>query len=428
MNKLLKVVFLLDKTKDSGNGHYERCKSLAKIFPNKKGVKYIFNNFRSFISNNLKAENCVIDSYKINYFTEKKIKKKCKKLITIDDAQVKRKFASDIIINYAPFIKKNLYKNKINSKCKLLLGSEFNFVKSMSQKENFKNKKKFNVFIYFGVKKRLKIINELQKKARKEKKINKIFIFGNGNKKVPHSVFLKKMSESDIILTSAGVTMQEALSKRKIIFAHYFSKNQKQYFDYHQSKKEVYNLKSFENFIKLSSKKITSILKSKIEDEKFNQKFNKIINIKNIINPLKDNIGRNIIIKQYEKKFIKKIYKLQSKPNRVFFKNKKKFNFSSHKLYMNKFFENGNNLIFLFFINKAMAGFIKFILKKKKYDISIIVDKKFRSLGVAQKVLFYFKNNDLLPFSITAKVMKKNLHSIIAFRKAGFGKSDLKII
>ena len=106
MNKQLNTVFLVDRTKNTGNGHYERCKSLEKVFQNNKGIKYIFNNFRDFTSNNLEAENCIIDSYKINYSLEKEIKKKCKKLVTIDDADTKRKFASDIIINYAPFVKK----------------------------------------------------------------------------------------------------------------------------------------------------------------------------------------------------------------------------------------------------------------------------------------------------------------------------------
>jgi spore coat polysaccharide biosynthesis predicted glycosyltransferase SpsG len=428
MSKPLNTVFLVDKTKDSGNGHYERCKSLEKIFQNKKGIKYIFNNFRNFTLNSLETENCIIDSYKINYSLEKEIKKKCKKLITIDDTDAKRKFASDIIINYAPFVKKKFYKNRINFKCKLLLGSDFNFVRGFSSKVNLKNKKKFNVFIYLGIKKRLKKIKELQIKARKQKKINKIFIFGNGTKKVSRKIFLKKMSESDIVLTSAGVTMQEALSKRKIIFAHYFSKNQKQYYDYYKSKKEIYDLKAFENFIKFSSKKIISILNSKINNKKFNQKFDKIIYIKNTINPLKDNLGRNIIIKEYNKKFIKKIYRLQSKQNRVFFQNQNNFSYSTHKLYISKFFKNENNLIFLFFVNKSMAGYIKFVFKQKKYDTSIIIDKKFRSLGIAQKVLFYFKNNKLLPYNITAKVMKKNIQSITAFRKAGFKERDLKII
>ena len=70
MSKPLNTVFLVDKTKDSGNGHYERCKSLEKIFQNKKGIKYIFNNFRNFTLNSLETENCIIDSYKINYSLE----------------------------------------------------------------------------------------------------------------------------------------------------------------------------------------------------------------------------------------------------------------------------------------------------------------------------------------------------------------------
>ena len=74
---------------------------------------------------------------------------------------------------------------------------------------------------------------------------------------------------------------------------------------------------------------------------------------------------------------------------------------------MSKFFKNENNLIFLFFVNKSMAGYIKFIYKQKKCDISIIVDKKFRSLGIAKKVLFYFKNNKLLFTILLQKPMKK---------------------
>ena len=147
MNKQLNTVFLVDRTKNTGNGHYERCKSLEKVFQNNKGIKYIFNNFRDFTSNNLEAENCIIDSYKINYSLEKEIKKKCKKLVTIDDADTKRKFASDIIINYAPFVKKIFYKNRINSKCKLLLGSDFNFIRDFSPKVNLKIKKNL-IFLF----------------------------------------------------------------------------------------------------------------------------------------------------------------------------------------------------------------------------------------------------------------------------------------
>ena len=69
-----------------------------------------------------------------------------------------------------------------------------------------------------------------------------------------------------------------------------------------------------------------------------------------------------------------------------------------------------------------MAGYIKFIYKQKKYDISIIVDKKFRSLGIAQKVLFYFKNNKLLLYNITAKVMKKIYIQLKRLKKLGLRK------
>ena len=157
------------------------------------------------------------------------------------------------------------------------------------------------------------------------------------------------------------------------------------------------------------------------------KQFNHIVNLKNIISPLKDKIGRKIYIKVFKNNFSRKIFLLQSKSNRKFFKTKKKFNYISHKLYLSNFFKNEYNFIFLIFIDKKIAGFIKFKLLKNKYDISIIVGNKYRSNGIATKVLHYFKKNKILAYNISARVMKKNINSIKAFKKAGFTSNNLKI-
>ena len=106
------------------------------------------------------------------------------------------------------------------------------------------------------------------KKLEIKKIIDKIFIFGN-KKKVSHEKFLDKMNKSDLLLISSGLTLQEAISKKKIIFSTYFSFNQKRYHEYYKSKKVIYDLKFFNNFLEFPLKKINEILKKKYSKEYF---------------------------------------------------------------------------------------------------------------------------------------------------------------
>ena len=106
----MKLVFFLDKLNKFGYGHTNRCKQFLNIFSEKVHVEYIsLENTKKILEKKYDADIIVIDSYHINYSTEKKLKNYCKLLITIDDAIKKRKFASDIIVNYAPFVKKKFY-------------------------------------------------------------------------------------------------------------------------------------------------------------------------------------------------------------------------------------------------------------------------------------------------------------------------------
>ena len=424
----MKLVFFLDKLNKFGYGHTNRCKQFLNIFSEKVHVEYIsLENTKKILEKKYDADIIVIDSYHINYSTEKKLKNYCKLLITIDDAIKKRKFASDIIVNYAPFVKKKFYIDNCNKNCKLLLGPKYNFVRSVEPIKSFKYKKKFNLFVYFGTKKRSKLIKFILKKLEIKKIIDKIFIFGN-KKKVSHEKFLDKMNKSDLLLISSGLTLQEAISKKKIIFSTYFSLNQKRYHEYYKSKKVIYDLKFFNNFLEFPLKKINEILKKKNTQKNILKRYNRIINIKNIVNPILDNFGNKVFIKEYNNSYLYNLYKLQTTKNRKYFLNTKKINKITHKNYINTFVKDENNLIFLFEINKTIIGFLKLTFFKQKYDVSIVIESKYRNCGIGSAVLRYFNSKSILPYKLTAKIKKKNIESIKAFKKAGFTKDSIIII
>jgi len=266
-NKEKKVLFLYDKFKGSGNGHLSRCKYFSKLFP--KNFKFEFVNSKKKFFLKKKYEFGIIDSYKINYQKERKLKKICKKLVTIDDFS-KRKFASDIIINYSPLAKKSFYKKKI-LKTKLFLGSKYNFVLNFTKFEKKRVKHKVKIFVYLGTKKRSHIMNPLIKEIKKRKIFNETFIFGNGKKITSHKKFLKKMRFSDILILSSGVSLQEGISQKKMIFVTFVSQNQKSFYDYYKKKGLIKDIKYFKRFTKFSDSKILKLIK---ENQKKFVRFN----------------------------------------------------------------------------------------------------------------------------------------------------------
>ncbi len=85
-------------------------------------------------------------------------------------------------------------------------------------------------------------------------------------------------------------------------------------------------------------------------------------------------------------------------------------------------------MIFLFEINKTIIGFLKLTFFKQKYDVSIVIEAKYRNCGIGSAVLRYFNSKSILPYKLTAKIKKKNIESIKAFKKAGFTKDNIIII
>lgn len=257
------ILFIYDHSLKNGNGHLRRCEYFSKIFPKQFNIKYL--KFKNEIYSNFskkKYEYIIIDSYKIDFFSEMKIKNFCKKLITIDD-NYNRRFASDIIINYSPLVKKKYYQEKSLKKTKLFLGNKYNFIQKKKFFKKIKNKNldnKLNLFIYFGTKNRSNLVKRILKKIKNIKIINKIYVI-NKKKIIPHNIFLEKINNSDLMLISSGVTLQECLNMKKMIFATYFSENQKNFYKYYKRRNLIKDLKSFDHFINFETKKIHLILK-----------------------------------------------------------------------------------------------------------------------------------------------------------------------
>ena len=66
---------------------------------------------------------------------------------------------------------------------------------------------------------------------------------------------------SDILILSSGVTLQEGISQKKMIFATFVSQNQKSFFDYYKKKGLIKDIQYFKRFTKFSDLKILKLLK-----------------------------------------------------------------------------------------------------------------------------------------------------------------------
>ncbi len=457
-NKLIlrKILNIVDYSNKSGLGHLSRALELNKIFDkrskffiltkkkilhkNKNIINYV-NELNYFLKkNNTKFHYCIIDSYNISFIQEKKIKNICDNLVTIDDFQ-KRNFASDFLLNFSPLVKRNHYKKRCKNKTKLLIGNNYNYMQlpSKDAKMSYIKKKNLRLFIYLGNKDRSFEIRSILKKIFLFSNIKEVLIINQKfninefnfkikfKKNLKNKTFLNEMLKSDILILTSGVVSSESINMKKKVFLTFVSNNQKQNFTYYTKNKNASKLSSFRKFINRPMHLINFDL-IKIKERKINN-YNKIINIKNYINPLKDKKNNKIILKLYNSKFCRQIFSLQTLNNRKFLRNKSTFSYTEHKRYISNFLKESNNFIFLIIVKNNFAGYIKFSYIKNYHDISIILKDKFRNRNVATSVLKYFKYNKILPFQIKAKVNKQNTSSIKTFTKAGFKlNNDLRII
>ena len=312
MLKKRSVIFFTDYGPTSGNGHLSRCLTLKNLFKKKYNVEIITKNKIPKLSGFSKNHNCsvnkflkknkkiynyaLIDNYKINLSTEKKIKNICKKLISLDDYQ-RKVHVSDFVINYSP--SKNYKKFYINNnkQTKYLLGDRYNFIRNFPGKLKKTYKKNhINIFLYLGNNpKRKKIIKKILLITKNKKIVKNIYIVGYKNFKIPlknvkyfkivsKKKFMSLMETSDILILSAGLSLYEGVFLKKKIFSMCVAQNQKPNYDYFFKKNKIKNIKKFKQFINNSPNKIIKEINSL---KKFNNKQyiknNGLKNIKNLI-------------------------------------------------------------------------------------------------------------------------------------------------
>ncbi len=419
------VIFFYDYDKESGNGHYLRCKKIKKIFSKNSKFVFLKSGKKKFLEKNKTVfEYGVVDSYKITFNAEKKLKKFCKKLITIDDLN-NRKFASDVLINYSPVAKKKDYFNKVNINTKLLIGNKYNFVIDDINERTPSDKNKFVLFFYLGQRNRSHILKQMLQSIKEKKRVKKVFIFGNKKKIQPHKLLLKKMELSDILIISSGVTLHEGLSRKKLIFSKAFSKNQRSFYNFYKKKKLIYSFSKFKNFINSPIAKINHEIQNQRKKTIFEPYNKQLFHVRTSILPIFDSNQNTLFLKSYHDSYCRKLYNLQNKDNRKYFKSKKTFSFSTHKNYIKKFLTKKKNLIYLVFSGEIFVGFVKLEFCKNKFFVSIIIDKMFRGRSIATKVLTYFKQSYIFGKNLVAEISKKNSSSLTAFRNAKFQKKDI---
>ena len=351
-----KNIIFLDYGSSTGLGHLNRCKYFEKFLKlkstlyvsekkiNQRGIQNINLSIDKFLNTNKKKFNIgIIDSYQINYNQECKIKKICKKLITIDDL-ANRRYCCDILINYNPAISYKNYLVKTKKNTNLLLGEDYNFIYNLNYKKRI-IKNKVNILIYFGTRDRTNFIKKkiIDKLFINKNQINNITILSKF--KFKHKFFkikfkyfennnkiLKEINKSDVCILSSGIIIYEALNYNKIIFSKPLSDNQKPHFKYLLEKKLIFSLNKLEKF-KFNENKIFNF---NISNNEPNQYIDKSKILKLVISPIKNKDNKNIYLMRYDKKYDQELYDMQTPFYRKFYINKESFTFKEHKIYLSK--------------------------------------------------------------------------------------------
>ena len=313
----MKIGFFLSFEKSLGGGHFWRCLNLAKKMKKSGREFYFFSNIKdkSFLAllkkNNfryieifekkkekfikeltqkieyLKIKNLIIDSYKIDYFDEKKIKTVTKKLIVIDDYVNKRHYC-DLFINnnFLSSESKKIIKKK-NPRTELAIGHNYNIISNNKTKKKLylkKSKNIKNIFVFFGssdnteeTSKVLKIVsffpsikfhiivgnfNKNNQKFRKIQTIKKNtkFYFNLDNEKI-----INLIKKSELAIGAGGVNMIERLYFNLPSFIICVADNQKNATEYLKNQNSIIHLGKSRN---VSSKKISDNLENLIKHKK----------------------------------------------------------------------------------------------------------------------------------------------------------------
>lgn len=123
-------------------------------------------------------------------------------------------------------------------------------------------------------------------------------------------------------------------------------------------------------------------------------------------------------LKKFDKKISISIFNLRNKPyvrNNSF--NKKLINFKDHTKWIRNFLKK-KNIIYLIIKDKKFIGYIRLEYKKKIYNVSWALNKKYHAKGIIKKSLVKATNNK--KYVYYAIVKKNNIASIKVAKHASF--------
>jgi UDP-2,4-diacetamido-2,4,6-trideoxy-beta-L-altropyranose hydrolase len=237
----MKVVFRVDSSSEIGIGNIMRCLSLADKLKQQNhevvfvcralpgNINLLINHAvlalptdNKFISDDLylnllgstqekdaeqtitvipsNVDLLIIDNYAINEVWHKKLRPYTKRIMVIDDL-ADRKFDCDILLNQNLGCQKEEYKNKVPSKCKLLIGCDYALLrpefyklreKSLDKRKNTKEIN--NILVSMGGSDVNNITYDILKELHN--KLNIVVVLGEAS---PHNKMIKKYIESNNI-------------------------------------------------------------------------------------------------------------------------------------------------------------------------------------------------------------------------------------
>lgn len=307
----ISIAFVVKGNKKIGYGHLKRCRALAEKFQQMANCSIKFLSKAPLSSN---FDILITDLLDINEKQLKRLKKKAKLLVSIDDGH-KVKFPSDILVEPSinpkcRFRKKTKY---LSGKNYVILGKEFekyNRAKKISKEPKL-------IFVCFGgsdsnnlTEKIIRILKEID--FEKRIKINTVLgpLFGSSKKveKLAESneqyVFLKNVLNSakilrkaDLAIISGGTLMYEACSLG--IPAIIICQNQEQNIEaeFCGKKGAIIN---FGIFNKLDDEKLKNTIFQLLEDLNLRKKLS--TDAQRLINPYGTKRIASLILKELNKR------------------------------------------------------------------------------------------------------------------------------
>jgi RimJ/RimL family protein N-acetyltransferase len=106
--------------------------------------------------------------------------------------------------------------------------------------------------------------------------------------------------------------------------------------------------------------------------------------------------------------------------NQKSFIKKNQVSFINHNIWFKKAIKDYLHNIYIISFKKRKCGYARLEKVKKNYEVSILIDKKFRQKGIASRALILIEKTLKFNSEVIAKVNKNNLESIGMFSNLGY--------